>query len=249
MTTRKQTLANRRNALKSTGPTTKIGKQRISQNALVHGMRAHTTVLPGENSEEYEQLADLLRSQYQPEPGFEASLLERITHCLWRLQRGPQIEVGIFLAEQLRRIQTPTYVPKGPGEAKAVEFETQANASHPGALDLADAYSRIACLYRYEVQVDKLLRTNVELLERMQYVRKSGMDPYYLSKVKSFPAPSPRKPENLQPIFAKQSQFPLSTSKLNNLATIRGEKTRLHDDELPPCVERGGYTHTAKHEP
>jgi len=176
MTTRKQTLANRRNALKSTGPTTKIGKQRISQNALVHGMRAHTTVLPGENSEEYEQLADLLRSQYQPEPGFEASLLERITHCLWRLQRGPQIEVGIFLAEQLRRIQTPTYVPKGPGEAKAVEFETQANASHPGALDLADAYSRIACLYRYEVQVDKLLRTNVELLERMQYVRKSGVD-------------------------------------------------------------------------
>src|SRR5205807_417954 len=49
MATIKQIEANRRNALKSTGPKTPGGKAAVRLNALRHGLRAHAVVLPGEN--------------------------------------------------------------------------------------------------------------------------------------------------------------------------------------------------------
>ena len=44
--------ANRRNALKSTGPKTKEGKLFASQNALKHGLNAEKFLVIGENLEE-----------------------------------------------------------------------------------------------------------------------------------------------------------------------------------------------------
>ncbi len=49
MSTRKQRLANKRNAQNSTGPKTDEGKQRSSQNALKHGIYALESVIPGED--------------------------------------------------------------------------------------------------------------------------------------------------------------------------------------------------------
>jgi len=45
-------LANRANALQSTGPRSFAGKQRSSKNAIMHGLTAHT-IIAGENSEDY----------------------------------------------------------------------------------------------------------------------------------------------------------------------------------------------------
>src|ERR1035438_7418764 len=53
MSTKRQTAANRRNARKSTGPKTRPGKATASMNALHHGLRARTVVLPGENREDF----------------------------------------------------------------------------------------------------------------------------------------------------------------------------------------------------
>ena len=53
MTTKRLT-ANRRNALKSTGPKTEEGKARASLNALKHGLRASSLALPHlENAEDW----------------------------------------------------------------------------------------------------------------------------------------------------------------------------------------------------
>ena len=46
--------ANRRNALKSTGPRTQAGKDRSKMNAVTHGCRAETLVLPEEDPQELE---------------------------------------------------------------------------------------------------------------------------------------------------------------------------------------------------
>ena len=53
MSSLKQIEANRRNALKSTGPTTLKGKERSRCNALRHGLTAETVIAALENAEDY----------------------------------------------------------------------------------------------------------------------------------------------------------------------------------------------------
>jgi hypothetical protein len=55
MSSFKQIEANRRNALKSTGPTTPEGKRRSRCNALRHGLTAETVIAALENSHDYEE--------------------------------------------------------------------------------------------------------------------------------------------------------------------------------------------------
>ena len=45
--------SNRRNSLKSTGPKSIHGKQRVRFNALTHGMTAESTILPDEDAAEF----------------------------------------------------------------------------------------------------------------------------------------------------------------------------------------------------
>jgi hypothetical protein len=56
MASERQIAANRRNALKSTGPQTKIGKERASKNAYCHGLRSRPT-LTRSQAKEIEELA------------------------------------------------------------------------------------------------------------------------------------------------------------------------------------------------
>src|SRR5450759_5377218 len=55
MATLKQFEANRRNSQKSTGPKTPDGKSAVSMNALRHGLRARSVLLPGEDRNEFNQ--------------------------------------------------------------------------------------------------------------------------------------------------------------------------------------------------
>src|SRR6266481_5959999 len=67
MATIKQIEANRRNALKSTGPRTPEAKAAVRMNALRHGLRARTVVLPAENPQEFHQLCNDLETEWQPQ--------------------------------------------------------------------------------------------------------------------------------------------------------------------------------------
>ena len=56
MTSDKKAQANRRNALKSTGPKTPEGKTAVRLNALKHGLLSRETLLPGEDEEVLREL-------------------------------------------------------------------------------------------------------------------------------------------------------------------------------------------------
>lgn len=88
--------ANRRNALKSTGPRSQRGKAYSRQNALKHGLFAtnlFSDFLPKtENPQEFKALLDQLWDDYQPVGAAEELEVERIGVCWWRLKRAWRYE-------------------------------------------------------------------------------------------------------------------------------------------------------------
>ena len=104
MTSLKQIEANRRNALKSTGPRSEEGKQRSSRNALRHGLTAETVVEPLEDPEDYKLFEEAIAAEYDGESAVERELVLRLASLLWRLRRASSIEATLFeLAAELPR--------------------------------------------------------------------------------------------------------------------------------------------------
>jgi hypothetical protein len=96
MATLKQFEANRRNSQRSTGPKTSQGKAAVSMNALRHGLRARTVVLPGENREEFNQLCNDLEVEWHPQSKTEQFYVEQMAVSQWKLTRMEVVEVNIF---------------------------------------------------------------------------------------------------------------------------------------------------------
>ena len=92
MATKKQTAANRRNARKSTGPTSPQGKATSSMNNLRHGLRARTVILPGENQEDFNEIFAGLQDEYQPQCPSEQYLVNQAAIAQWKLARAEAYE-------------------------------------------------------------------------------------------------------------------------------------------------------------
>ncbi len=94
-TSPKQIAANRRNALRSTGPRTIEGKLASKFNATKHGLRASEIVIPGhEDPLEFEALLQKLMDDWTPEGHTEISLVNEIAIAQWRLRRAHRAELG-----------------------------------------------------------------------------------------------------------------------------------------------------------
>ena len=92
----RQKEANRRNALKSTGPATCEGKQRSRCNAVRHGLTAETVITAFENTEDYEAFQATVIADYDAETAVERELVLRLASVLWRLRRSTLIETALF---------------------------------------------------------------------------------------------------------------------------------------------------------
>ena len=60
MASLKQITANRNNAKKSTGPTTDIGKSKVSLNAIKHGLYAEHHIAVGEDIIHFKNYVDMM---------------------------------------------------------------------------------------------------------------------------------------------------------------------------------------------
>ncbi|MFC1475783.1 hypothetical protein ACFLQW_02125 [Candidatus Zixiibacteriota bacterium] len=98
MATKKQLTANRKNALKSTGPKSLKGKQLVKWNALKHGLLSQAVIINDgsgqEEKQEFDRLHHQLRQELAPTGTIEEMLVERIATCYWRLRRVLTAEVG-----------------------------------------------------------------------------------------------------------------------------------------------------------
>jgi hypothetical protein len=107
MTSFRQIEANRRNALKSTGPATAEGKQRSRCNAVRHGLTAETVIGALEDAEGYKGFEAAITADYDAQSAVDRELVLRLASLLWRLRRATTMETGLFdiQADHLREFR------------------------------------------------------------------------------------------------------------------------------------------------
>ena len=96
MTSFRQIDANRRNARKSTGPSTEEGKRRSRCNAIRHGLTAETVIGALEDAEDYKAFEAAIIADYDAQSAVERELVLRLASLLWRLRRATTMETGLF---------------------------------------------------------------------------------------------------------------------------------------------------------
>jgi hypothetical protein len=85
-------VANRRNALNSTGPKTEAGKRRSRRNAFRHGLTSVTIVDTLESAADFEKFERKINADYSPHTAVECALVARLASLLWRLRRAVACE-------------------------------------------------------------------------------------------------------------------------------------------------------------
>ena len=145
MTSPRQIEANRRNALRSTGPTTEAGKCRSRRNAVRHGLCAETVVEILEDVEDYRGFEAAVVAGYDARTAVERELVLRLASLLWRLRRATAIETDLLRihAEILRERRSAqlTSVPNSPRILDNAFQPLIATGSKPCAFDDRDGHS------------------------------------------------------------------------------------------------------------
>jgi hypothetical protein len=96
MTSFRRIEANRRNALRSTGPKTDEGKRQSRRNALRHGLTAETVIDGLEDREDYSAFEAAVIADYDARTAVERELVLRLASLLWRLRRIISIETDLL---------------------------------------------------------------------------------------------------------------------------------------------------------
>ena len=107
MTSYRQIEANRRNALKSTGPRTEAGKEISRRNAVRHGLTAETIITALEDAEDYRAFEAAITADYDAQSTVERELVLRLASILWRLRRASTMETGLFEIQAEHLPRTP----------------------------------------------------------------------------------------------------------------------------------------------
>ena len=96
MTSEKQLAANRRNAQKSTGPTSVAGKATSCMNAIKSGLYAKSLIIKGEKVEELQTLIDEYYAHYAPQTPDQRAFLDNFINSEWQLRRLHRAEASMW---------------------------------------------------------------------------------------------------------------------------------------------------------
>jgi hypothetical protein len=96
VTTKAQIIANKQNALKSTGPKSDTGKEIACQNSLKHGLLSKDLLVYDETRQDLDTFHYKMHATLNPQGAVEELLVDKIINAAWRLHRIMRIEVSIF---------------------------------------------------------------------------------------------------------------------------------------------------------
>jgi hypothetical protein len=169
MTTAKHAAANRRNAQRSTGPTSQEGRERAKMNALKHGLTAKTVIVSAERAKDYEVFRDAMFEDRAPVGALECLLVERIVVCAWRLRRAVRKEADLDRTEQEREKDALDDIAR----LRGTDSPHALAALSPVETD--DLVEAQVDLLRYETAIERGLYRAIHNLERVQ-ARRLGQD-------------------------------------------------------------------------
>src|SRR5438270_188545 len=96
MSSLRQIEANRRNAVKNTGPRTEAGKEQSRRNAVRHGLTAETVIEILEDPDDYRAFEATIIADYDARTAVERELVLRLASLLWRIRRATGIETDLL---------------------------------------------------------------------------------------------------------------------------------------------------------
>jgi len=134
------------------------GREVVKFNAVVHGLRASSLLLPNESRVSFGKLAARLHRELTPVGALECLLVDAIVAVTWRLRRLEAAEVGLFIHYAERRHN-------GGDERPA----TQLGLAF--VIDRTDAFSK---LNRYRVSAERQLFRALRELRECQAGRRSS---------------------------------------------------------------------------
>jgi hypothetical protein len=151
MTSYRQIEANRRNALKSTGPKTETGKQTSRCNAVRHGLTADTVIGVLEDTEGYKAFEAAITADYDAQSAVERELVLRLASLLWRLRRATMMETGLFdiQAEHLSSYRRTHQLPANSRDIIDAAFERADLGNHDSG-----AEDRVQSMFRSGINSD-----------------------------------------------------------------------------------------------
>jgi hypothetical protein len=173
--------ANRANAARSTGPRTPEGKARVAMNALRHGLAAHAPLLPDEDPNALDALAEAYRNDLRPRGALEEELVARIVGIAWRLRRVARAEEAMWEDDDEYRVQDAKVnkamrivhnIPDLPWQTNIVP-EPQSAARFVAAQFYSDGNSALERLAMYEQRLSRGLHAAIRELNAL---RKLGGD-------------------------------------------------------------------------
>lgn len=184
---KKQNIANRQNAQKSTGPKTAEGRQISAQNSIKHGLHSRDMIINSpflkENRAEYEELLQSLYDEHNPTTHSQEYLVRKIANCLWRSRRAIVAETSIInrqldslennglyndLTNQLSEIPELPPDPDYPDDTQETRAKISQSRSNLIGTQIVPHFELNANILRYEMRLDKQLTRTYRLLKSLQ---------------------------------------------------------------------------------
>jgi hypothetical protein len=180
--------ANRRNALKSTGPRTIEGKKRSRRNALKHGLCAEevfpdkpvpmvtSPVLPGECSATFDTIKGELYEEFHPRTAAEYWMIDRIAEQMWRLMRANAMERQLVEEEALRMAAQRQMGASDVNQEDAAAIKPLTPAMVLVSLFSKDESHPMMRLVRYQQSANSIV---LRMFSRLQALRKRPNEDLY----------------------------------------------------------------------
>jgi hypothetical protein len=170
--------ANRRNAKRSTGPKTAMGKQTVSRNAVRHGFFSKFLLIQHrdgkESQREFDDFLTDVREHYEPVGFLEELWTEKIAVWSWRLRRLIRCESG-QIAKALVGHRHDIHRSRE-GDLTDPQSESSSSPEMDAMTDhlFLPEKDELDKLLRYEAMINRQLNHAIAELERIQARRKGA---------------------------------------------------------------------------